>query len=62
MSSEQPSAMSIKLLGQNALTIAHIVVNMNLNKRQQVLKRQKKDKSSRHNLITKSETLFHETK
>jgi hypothetical protein len=48
LSSEQPSAMSTKFLGQLALTIAHIVVNTNLVKSQHVLKKQKRDKSLKH--------------
>jgi hypothetical protein len=36
LSSKQPSASSTKLLCQHTLTIAHIIVNKNLEKRQHV--------------------------
>ncbi len=34
MSLEKPNATSTKFLGEQALTIAHVAINMNLNKRQ----------------------------
>jgi len=33
LSSKKPSAMSIEFRGQQALTIAHVVVSMNFNRR-----------------------------
>jgi hypothetical protein len=39
LSSKQLNATSTRLLGQHALIIAHIVVNMNLNRRQHVSKK-----------------------
>jgi hypothetical protein len=42
MSLEKPSAMSIEFLCQHVLTIAHVAINMNFNKRQQVSKKEEK--------------------
>jgi hypothetical protein len=39
---EEPSAMTIELLGQQALTIAHIIINVNLNRSQEMSKNKKK--------------------
>jgi hypothetical protein len=38
LSSKQPSATCTKFLGQHALIIAHVIVNMNFNRRQHVSK------------------------
>ncbi len=40
--SKEPSALSTKLLGQRAFTIAHIAISMNSNRSQQVSKKQEK--------------------
>jgi hypothetical protein len=42
LSSKQPSAMFIELLGQHALIVAHVAISMNFNKIQHVSKNQKK--------------------
>jgi hypothetical protein len=39
LSSQQLSAMSIEFLSQQALTVAHVVVSMNFNKRRQMSKK-----------------------
>jgi hypothetical protein len=41
LSSKQPNATFIKLVGQQTLIVSHIVVSMNLNKSRHVLKNQK---------------------
>ncbi len=45
---EEPNAMFGELLGQQALTITHIIISMNLNRSQQMSKIRIKDKSLKH--------------
>ncbi len=47
-SSKQSSATSTKFLGQLALIVTHIIVNMNSIKSRHMSKKQKKDKSLKH--------------
>jgi hypothetical protein len=62
LSSKQPGGTSSKLIGQHALNATHIYVNMNLNKRWQMSKKQKRTNHLNINPKAKNETLLHETK